>query len=104
MLATRGETTGAVAMLRGRIGGVRARDSIAELAGELESLRRAAAVQGLASAVAIIHALESALARGERGALVDGWLMLLADAFDCGRADGAAADAFAAACSVRLAG
>ena len=78
----------------------RARD----LAGEIDAIRADRAPQRPASRRRRRAALESALARGERGALVHGWLAMLSDAVGCERQDRAACDTFAAACSVRLAG
>lgn len=71
---------------------------------ELEGLRRLAVANGIFPAVTVIHAIDAALARGERGALVHGWLAILGDVMACGRNDAQAHDAYAAACSVRLAG
>jgi hypothetical protein len=42
------------------------------------------------------------IARGERGALIQGWLSILGDAVGCDRQDRAACETFVAACSVRL--
>lgn len=74
----------------------------ADLATELEQVRRLAAAEGIGAAVAVVHALDSALARGERGPLIRGWLAILRDAVDCGMPDARACETFAAACSVRL--
>ncbi len=65
----------------------------------LETAARSSDLPG----VTIAHMIESVLARGEHGTLVRGWLAVLADAVRCERHDAAASDAFAAACSVRLA-
>ena len=93
------------AALQGRLLHLRMapRGAPALLAGELEAIRRTAVAHGLAAATPVIHAIDSALARGERGALVDALLALLDDALGC---DGSpqAHQAIAAACSVRLAG
>jgi hypothetical protein len=75
----------------------------AELAGDLDAIRRIAQAYGMQPAVSVAHVLEAALARGERGALIHGWLGILNDAIGCERADGPACDAYVAACSVRLA-
>ena len=72
------------------------------LASELDDVRRIAQINGLLPAVTVAHVLESALARGERGALIHGWLALLRDAVGSDRLDGPACDAYAAACSVRF--
>lgn len=75
-----------------------------ELAPAIDAIRMIAHRSGLNPAVTVAHFVDSALSRGERGALVHGWLSLLTDAIACERQDVAACDAFAAACSVRLAG
>lgn len=72
------------------------------LASELDDVRRIAQTNGLFPAVTVAHVLESALAAGERGALIHGWLAILRDAVGCDRFDAPACDAYAAACSVRL--
>ncbi len=87
-----------VEALRHRI----AHASIAEIAGELESLRRLAALHRIGPALAVIAALDSALARGERGPLVQGWFAILRDAVSSEQVDERASSIFAAACSVRL--
>lgn len=75
-----------------------------ELAPAVSEIRLIAHRNGMNPAVTVAHFLDSALARGERGVLVHGWLGMLADAVGSERQDVAAAHAFAAACSVRLAG
>lgn len=75
---------------------------IAKILAELDAIRRRAAESGMRPAVSVIHALESALARGERGPMVAGWLQLLRDAVDCDRSDAESDAAFTAACRVRL--
>lgn len=74
-----------------------------ELAPEVDAIRAIAHRSGLNPAVTVAHFLDSALSRGEHGALVHGWLAILADAIGCERQDVAACNAYAAACSVRLA-
>jgi hypothetical protein len=74
-----------------------------ELASDLESIRRIAAAHGMTPAVTVVHALDSALSRGERGPLLRGWLAILSDAVNCERHDGQAVATFAAACTVRQA-
>ena len=76
----------------------------AHLADELETIRRVARANGMFAAASVAHALEMALGRGERGPLIDGWLAILRDAVASTRNDEIACDAYAAACSVRLAG
>lgn len=77
--------------------------SAGRIAGELEEIRRAAAASGIGQAVTVIHALDGALARGETGALVQGWLAILADAL-AAPTTVSARHALTAACAVRLAG
>lgn len=75
-----------------------------DLAQEIDVIRQIAHRNGMRPAVTVAQALESALARGERGPLIHGWLAILRDAVGSDRADGAACDTYAAACSVRLTG
>src|SRR3546814_6666688 len=51
------------------------------LASELDEVRRIAQTNGLLPAVTVAQVLESALAEGESGALIHGWLSILPDAF-----------------------
>lgn len=74
-----------------------------ELAQALDTIRRIAQANGMQPAVSVAHVLDAALARGERGPLIHGWLDILRDAIGCERIDGPACDAYLAACSVRLA-
>ena len=74
----------------------------ADLAEDLDAIRRIAQAAGMQPAVSVAHVLDAALARGERGPLIHGWLDVLRDAIGCDRADRPACDAFVAACSVRL--
>lgn len=78
-----------------------ARESVHQMASDLNQVRRIALAAGLLPAVTVAHALESALARGERGPLIKGWLDILRDAVGCDHADPATCAAYAAACSVR---
>lgn len=78
--------------------------STATLATEVDAIRALALAHGLYPAVAVTHAIEAALARGERGPLVTGWLHILRDAVSCDRHDGPACETYLAACSVRLSG
>src|SRR3546814_2081871 len=57
------------------------------LASELDEVRRIAQTNGLLPAVTVAQVLESALAEGERGALIHGWLSILHDAIRCDRFD-----------------
>lgn len=75
-----------------------------ELAYELEAIRRIVARHGIDPAITVVHALDTALSRGERGPLVHGWLAILRDAVGCSVTTQAAADTYAAACAVRLNG
>lgn len=74
-----------------------------ELARAVDEIRLIAVEAGLAPTVTVVHFIAAALARGERGAGLAGWLAMLRDAIRTERQDVAACDAFAAACSVRLA-
>jgi uncharacterized protein (DUF2267 family) len=73
-----------------------------EIASDLQAIRRIARANGMIPAVTVLQALDSALARGEHGALVDGWLSILRDAVGCDRRDAGTQAVFAAACSVRF--
>ena len=74
-----------------------------DLASEVDAIRVIAHRNGLNPAVTVAHFLDWALSHGERGTLLHGWLAMLSDAVACERQDLDACDAFAAACSVRLA-
>lgn len=74
------------------------------IADALEDIRRDACHSGMIPAVTVIHAIDAALARGERGPRVIGGLDILRDAIACDSADAPACEAFAALCSVRLRG
>ena len=74
-----------------------------ELAVAIDEIRGIAHHAGLNPTVTVAHFIEAALARGERGGLIHGWLHMLRDAVGSERQDFAACDTFAAACSVRLA-
>jgi hypothetical protein len=84
------------------IGARTALDTRDVIAFEIDAIRRIAHANGFYPAAAVAQALESALGRGERGPLIDGWLAILRDAVGCERHDAAACETFAAACSVRL--
>jgi hypothetical protein len=73
-----------------------------DLAEDLAAIRRIAQANGMQPAVSVAQVLDMALARGERGPLIHGWLGILRDAVGCDRADAPACDAYLAACSVRL--
>lgn len=75
-----------------------------EVAYELEAIRRIANRHGIGPAITVVHALDSALSRGERGPLVHGWLAILRDAVGSGASQPQASETYAAACAVRLIG
>lgn len=75
-----------------------------ELAAQVDAIRLIAHRAGMQPAVTVAHFIDSALARGERGPLVHGWLAMLRDAVGSERQDLDTAHRFAAACSIRLAG
>lgn len=84
---TTGPNEAALAQLNDRIGALRsaaARTRTAQLAADLDSVRLLAIGNGFAAVTPIVHAIEAALARGERGAAVAGGLALLQDAACCG--------------------
>jgi len=98
-------TDGARADLVQRIAALDLRASTAhtaDLAQDLDAIRRIAQAAGMQPAVSVAHVLDAALARGERGPLVHGWLEVLRDAVGCDRTDPPTCDAYVAACSVRL--
>lgn len=88
-----------IAAIDGRAPYAEARD----LAPEVDAIRLIAHRHGLNPAVTVAHFLDWALARGECGPLLHGWLGMLSEAVASERQDIAACDTFAAACSVRLA-
>jgi len=92
------------AELTRRIGVIEWRAGPGRIAGEIDAIRSIAHRSGMLPAVTVAHLVETALARGEHGALVHGWLGVLRDAVACERQDAAACEVFAAACSVRFAG
>lgn len=89
-----------VAAMNARAPRARAR----ELATEVDAIRAAARRAGLHPVVTVAHLLNDALSRGERGALIHGWLHVLGDAVRCDRSDPDACRAYAAACAVRVDG
>jgi len=74
----------------------------ADLAVQLDAIRRIATRHGLMPAAGVARLLESAVGRGQRGALINNGLAVLRDAVACDRDDAEACVIFAAACSVRL--
>jgi hypothetical protein len=75
----------------------------AELIDGVEAIRRIAHRHGLVPAVTVTHFIGRALMRQDEPAPVHGWFAILSDAIASERQDWQAADAFAEACSVRLA-
>jgi hypothetical protein len=75
-----------------------------QLIDEVDLIRNLALRQNIGPAVTVAYALREAIARGERGSMIAGWLGILRDSVSCGRADPAARDTFAAACHLRLGG
>jgi hypothetical protein len=94
---------GLSADLARRIAAIDWRASAGRIGADLAGIRAQAARHDMLPVVTVARALESALARGERGPLVHGWLALLREAAASVRQDAAASQAFAAACAVRLA-
>lgn len=82
----------------------RGRLRAAQLAEDLDAIRRLAAASGFCAVSPVIHAIEAALGRGERGPAVSSGLALLRDAVRCGD-DARGGPLFAAAaCSLRITG
>ncbi|MFS0771956.1 hypothetical protein [Sphingomonas sp. 1P08PE] len=73
----------------------------AQIAADLDMIRRIAHAAGLDPVVTVTHFLCTVLARGNGS--IHGWLSLLVDAVAAESSDLATCDVFAAACSVRLA-
>ena len=74
-----------------------------DLAGAVDAIRAAAQAEGRLPVVAVARAIEAALARGERGVVITGWIAMLAEAVGCGRSDTDCTTAYLAAGAVRLA-
>ena len=83
-----------------RLRGVSQSDKDGAIQGGLTIAHRS----GMRPAVTVAQALEMALARGERGPLIHGWLAILRDAVGSDRHDDAACDTYRAACAVRMFG
>lgn len=98
--AMRRDLAARVTAIDARVGFVRAGD----LAAALADVRRLARLHRIGPALAVIHAIDGALARGEGGPLIHGWLAILREAIGCGIDDAHACETYVAACSVRLAG
>ncbi|MEG3181124.1 hypothetical protein [Sphingomonas sp. LT1P40] len=86
------------------IGARAARAATCDLAADLDAIRRIALANGMTPALPVVHALESALASGQRGPMIADGLSLLRDAVTCGRDDPRTGAAFVAACAIRLTG
>ncbi|WP_374137253.1 MULTISPECIES: hypothetical protein [unclassified Sphingomonas] len=80
------------------------RPGVASLAAEIDMIRRVAAQNGMLPVASVAQILESALARGEQGPLITGWIALLREAIGSERQDQFARESYVAACSVRLTG
>jgi len=87
-----------------RVGAIEWRGGPRALAGEVDAIRSVARRHGMMPAAVVAEALEAALGRGEHGPLIHAWLTLLREAIASERQDKRAADSYAAACTVRLAG
>jgi hypothetical protein len=87
-----------------RVGAIEWRGGPRGLATEIDAIRSVARRHGMMPATVVAEALEAALGRGEHGPLIHAWLQLLRDAIASERQDKRAADSYAAACTVRLAG
>lgn len=81
-----------------------ARVKIADLAADLDAIRRIALANGLIPAIVIVQTIAAALAAGERGPMIAERLSLLRDAVRCNHSHADASAVFAAACAIRLAG
>ena len=98
-----GGMTDIAADLGRRISAIDWRASPPRIAAEIAAVRGLAGRHAMLPVVTVARAMEAALARGERGPLVHGWLALLREAAGSARQDDTASHAFAAACAVRLA-
>jgi hypothetical protein len=76
----------------------------ADLAGAVDAIRGIAQAEGRLPVVAVARAIEAALARGERGVVINGWIAMLGEAVGCGRSDADCTSVYLAAGAVRLAG
>lgn len=75
----------------------------AELAGAVDAIRAMAQREGRLPVVALARAVETALARGERGVAIRGWIAMLSEAAGCERSDADSTSIYLAAGAVRLA-
>ncbi|WP_343526254.1 hypothetical protein [Sphingomonas sp.] len=76
----------------------------ADLADDVEAIRRIVHGLGLTPAVTVTHFIDRALMRDGDAGPVHGWLTMLTDAIASERQDLETANRFADACSMRLAG
>ena len=75
-----------------------------DLATEVDAIRAVAEAAGILPVVAVARALEAALARGERGVIVRGWIAMLGEAVGCGSSDAQTGHVLLAAGALRYAG
>ena len=75
----------------------------ADLAGAVDAIRSVAQAEGRLPVVAVARAIEAALARGERGVVINGWIAMLGEAVGCDRSDTDCTSVYLAAGAVRLA-
>lgn len=69
---------------------------------EIEAIRAIATAESSLPALTVLAVVDAAIARGERRSIGE-WTALAREAMHCGRSDAATAQAYAAACTVRLA-
>ncbi|KQM37435.1 hypothetical protein [Sphingomonas sp. Leaf10] len=69
---------------------------------EIEAIRAIATAESSLPALTVLAVVDAALARGERRSIGE-WTALAREAMHCGRSDAVTAQAYAAACTVRLA-
>ncbi|MES2096439.1 MAG: hypothetical protein V4459_06740 [Pseudomonadota bacterium] len=74
-----------------------------DLVNAVNAIRAAAQAEGRLPVVAVARAIESALARGERGVVVRGWIAMLSEAVGCESHDADSGHVFLAAGAIRLA-
>ena len=75
-----------------------------DLATEVDAIRASAESAGILPVVAVARALEAALARGERGVIVRGWIAMLGEAVGCGYDDAQSGNVLLAAGALRYPG
>jgi hypothetical protein len=73
-----------------------------DLATEVDSIRASAEAAGVLPVVAVARALEAALARGERGVILRGWIAMLGEAAGCGTCDAQTGNVLLAAAALRF--